>query len=268
MKLTWLGFFGCLFFIFSCGSVNYNETKPTSSYTNELMQAVLWHQASGERKALCYQAFNLARLKLDAYLINKDEDAKPAVIVDIDETIVDNSPFEGKVIKNNKPYPSYWNEWVVTASAKALPGAVGFLNYAASKDVRVFYISNRKEKNREFTKKNLVDLGFPNVEDQYLYLRNKKAIKDSLRGVLSVDYEIVLLMGDNLDDFSSVFKHKTTSKRQSIVDSLGHEFGDRFIVLPNAMYGDWEFSMYDYEGKTDEEKRKIREKHIIDFNEQ
>ena len=140
MKLTWLGFFGCLFLIFSCVSVNYNETKPTSSYSNELMQAVLWHQASGERKALCYQAFNLARLRIDAYLNTKDEDAKPAIIVDIDETIVDNSPFEGKVIKNNKPYPSYWNEWVLTASAKALPGAVSFLNYAASKDVRVFYI--------------------------------------------------------------------------------------------------------------------------------
>ena len=267
MKLTWLGFFGCLFFIISCGSVNYNETKPSSTYTNELMQAVLWHQVSGERKAMCYQAFNLARLRIDAYLNTKDEDAKPAIIVDIDETIVDNSPFEGKVIKKDKPYPSYWNEWVETASAKALPGAVDFLNYVVSKNINVFYISNRKEKNRAHTKKNLADLGFPNVDDKHLYLRNKKAVKDSLRGILSVDYEIVLLMGDNLDDFSAVFKHRSTAERQSIVDSFSADFGDRFIVLPNAMYGDWEFSMYGYEGKTDEEKRKIREDHITDFNE-
>ena len=266
MKLTWLGFFGCLFFIFSCGYVNDNETKPVSTYTNELMQAVLWHQVSGERKALCYQAFNIARLRLDQYLNLKDEDAKPAIVVDIDETIVDNSPFEGKVIKKDKAYPNYWDEWVVTASAKALPGAVDFLNYAVTKNVEVFYISNRKEKNRKYTKKNLVELGFPNVEG-HLYLRNNKAVKDSLRGVLSVDYEIMLLMGDNLDDFSAVFKHQTTDKKQSLVDSFSHEFGDRFIVLPNTMYGDWEFSMYGFEGKTDEERRKIREKHIIDFKE-
>ena len=74
-------------------------------------------------------------------------------------------------------------------------------------------------------------------------------------------------MGDNLDDFSAVFKHQNTDNKQLLVDSFSHEFGDRFIVLPNAMYGDWEFSMYGFESKTDEERRKIREGHIIDFKE-
>lgn len=267
MKMKWLGFIGSIFLLYACEQKNNSAPNPSSTYTNELMQAVLWHQVSGERKALCYQAFNIARLRLDQYLSTKDEDAKPAVVVDIDETIVDNSPFEGKVIKKDKAYPNYWNEWVLTASAKALPGALDFLNYAASKNVEVFYISNRKEKNREYTKKNLVDLGFPNVDDKHLYLRKGKAVKDSLRGILSVDYEIMLLMGDNLDDFSAVFKHQNTDNKQSLVDSFSHEFGDRFIVLPNAMYGDWEFSMYGFESKTDEERRKIREGHIIDFKE-
>ena len=251
----------------SCNIAGDAKSGTQSSLNQQLTQAVLWHQNSGERNALCYQAYNLATLRLDQYLASKEDDARPCVIVDIDETVVDNSPFQAQGIKSDFMYPKYWHEWVETATAKAIPGALDFLNHAVDNNVEVFYISNRNERNREATLKNLKDLGFPNANNQNLFLKKTHAVKDSLRAVLGVDHEIVLLVGDNLDDFSAVFKHQSVEVRTSYVDSFREEFGNRFIVTPNAIYGDWEGAVYNFEySKSEEEKIKDRMNRLTGFD--
>ena len=226
--------------------------------------AVLWMQTSGERTALSYQAFALARIMLDRDLRTVRSRARRAVIVDIDETIMDNSRFQASLIKNHQTYNDQtWQAWVNRSEATAVPGAVEFLKYATSRGVRVFYISNRKVVEKEGTAKNLRQLGFPNVNDETLLVRTdpKSSSKEPRRQSVSARYRVVLLMGDNLNDFSDVFENaKTIEARQAVTEQNKTRFGDRFIVLPNPMYGDWENAVYEYNFKLSDEEKDAKRK--------
>lgn len=229
--------------------------------------AVLWMQTSGERAALSYQAFTLARMVLDRDLRTARSRRKRAVIVDIDETIMDNSRNQAWLIKNHQRFTDEnWQAWVNRAEATAIPGAVEFLNYANSRSVRVFYITNRKAAEKEGTATNLRKLGFPNVNDQTLLVRTdtKSSSKEPRRQSVSARYRVVLLMGDNLNDFSDVFENaKTVSARMSVTDQNKAKFGMRFIVLPNPMYGDWEDAIYDYNFKLSDAEKDAKRKALL-----
>jgi 5'-nucleotidase (lipoprotein e(P4) family) len=220
--------------------------------------AIVWTQTSGEARALAYQAFNLARMMLDRDLrMNRRSRMRRAIVVDADETVLDNSRFQATLLKNRRNYDAQsWTDWVNRAEAAAIPGAVEFLSYAASKGVRVFYITNRKLSEKQGTATNLKKLGFPDVDDQTLLVRTDESSKEARRQSVSAKYRIVLLMGDNLNDFAEVFdKSRTVADRLAAVERNKEQFGTRFIVLPNVMYGDWESAVYEYNNKlTDKEK--------------
>ena len=134
----------------SCANHSVNQ--------DHLEMATLWTQKSGEARAISYQAFNFAKRLLNESL--RKASRKPrAIIVDVDETVVDNSPFQAMGILKNTSYPVGWREWIDAASAKAIPGAVEFLSYANKKGVEVFYVTNRKVIGKEPTLKNK-NLGF------------------------------------------------------------------------------------------------------------
>jgi 5'-nucleotidase (lipoprotein e(P4) family) len=237
--------------------------------TTYLEGTVLWQQTSGERRALSYQAFALARMMLDRDLrMNRRSKMKRAIIVDVDETILDNSPFQAWSVTHNRPYESQrWTEWCNRAVATAVPGALEFLLYAKSRGVRVFYDSNRKQVEREGTATNLKKVGFPEVNEQTLLVKTdpKSSSKEPRRMAISSRYHVVLLMGDDLNDFSNVFENsKTVSSRNDAVERYQKQFGTRFIVLPNPMYGHWEDAIYG-EGKlTEAEKAEKRRKALKD----
>jgi 5'-nucleotidase (lipoprotein e(P4) family) len=227
--------------------------------------AILWTQTSGEERALAFQAFTLARMMLDRDLrMNRRNRMKRAVVVDVDETVLDNSRYQATQLKNRQGYDAQsWTQWVNRAEATAVPGAVEFLRYAASRGVRVFYITNRKLAEKEGTTANLKKLGFPGVSDETLLVRTDAAgsSKEPRRQAVSAKYRIVLLMGDNLNDFSEVFEQsKTVESRLAAVEKNQAQFGTRFIVLPNPMYGDWENSLYDYNFKLTEEEKAAKRK--------
>lgn len=224
---------------------------------NEVL-AILWQQVSGERRALCYQAFALARMLLDRDLRNRRLRMRRAIIVDIDETILDTSTYEARNVKERKGYPDGWVEWMQRAQGKAVPGAVEFLNYANSHGVRVFYVSNRIPLGREATARNLTRLGFPAVNDQTLLLRDDPAreSKTARRNAIAAKYHVVLLMGDDLNDFADVFeKSKTIAARIAITDEYKSEFGTHFVVLPNPMYGNWANALYEYNFTLSEQQK-------------
>src|SRR6266478_4392515 len=226
--------------------------------------AVLWQQTSGERRALSYQAFALARLMLDRDLrMNRRLRQPRAVIVDLDETILDNGLYQGMQVRNHVNFNQKdWTEWVNRAEATAVPGSVEFLNYAAALGVTVFYITNRNDIQKQGTATNLKKLGFPNVNDQTLLVQTdpKKSSKEPRRQSVGAKYRIVLLMGDDLNDFAKVFEDsKTVESRAAAADRYQAEFGKRFIMLPNPMYGNWENAIYGYNFKlTEAEKAEQR----------
>lgn len=230
--------------------------------------AILWTQTSGEARALAYQAFALARVMLDRDLRTTRRGGKRrAVVVDADETVLDNSRFQAKLLKDCQGYSSQrWSDWVKREEAEAIPGAVEFLRYAASRKVRVFYVTNRKESEKAATESNLKKLGFPGVSDETVLVRPEtgSSSKEPRRQTVAAKYRIVLLAGDNLNDFAEVFEQsRTVADRLAAVERNRAQFGARFIVLPNVMYGDWESAVYGYEnGLTDEQKAARRKSQL------
>jgi 5'-nucleotidase (lipoprotein e(P4) family) len=255
-RVQWLA----LAFVFlTCSSSATAQSIQPPADNGYIEGAVLWQQSSGERRALSYQAFALARMMLDRDLRMNRRLKKPrAVIVDLDETILDNSLNEGMQVKNHVNFNQKdWTEWVNRAEATAVPGSVEFLNYAAAHGVTVFYITNRNDIQKQGTAANLKKLGFPNVNDQTLLVQTdpKNSSKEPRRQSVAAKYRVVLLMGDDLNDFAKVFEDsKTVESRIAASDQFKNEFGKRFIVLPNAMYGNWETAIYGRSGLSEEEK--------------
>ena len=229
--------------------------------------AVLYMQKSAEYRALAYQAFNIARFRLDEDFekrklkkLPRSERKRPrAIVVDIDETVLDNSPAQARGIKTGRAFNTDdWYGWGEMRKAKAVPGAVDFLNYAVSRGVKIYYVSNRDEVQKAATIDNLIKVGFRDVSSENVMLRMKESSKDERRALVAEKYRIVMLIGDNLDDFSGVFERKPVSDRFAATDAARDDWGRKFIVLPNAMYGTWENAIYEYQRLTDAQKSQKR----------
>ena len=226
--------------------------------------AVLWTQSSAEYRALAFQTFSLAKLRLDQDLAQhrsrRSKALRPAIIVDADETVLDNSRFQAELILRGAAYtPQAWTAWCDRAEAGAVPGAVEFLNYASQHGVRVFYITNRRQTEKAGTVANLKKLGFPDVSDDTVMIREQgtTASKESRRQSVRSHYRVVLLVGDNLNDFNDDFAGKSIADRKAQVDRERADFGLQYIVVPNPMYGDWESAVYG-NASNDTERRERR----------
>ncbi|MDA3814583.1 MAG: 5'-nucleotidase, lipoprotein e(P4) family [Candidatus Cloacimonetes bacterium] len=208
-----------------------------------LIMSTLWQTTSAEYRALAYQAYNIARLRLDEDLrITRTQ--KRAIIVDADETVIDNSAFQIKAIVDGAQYSRDFDNWVKSAEAKAIPGALDFLNYAFDNGCEIYYISNRKLRHMEGTLNNLKALGYPQSEESHILLNDDTSNKGIRRDQVAEDHFIVMLIGDNLIDFEDVFRMKNIEERFSSVEDFKDEFGKKFIILPNPMYGEWEKTLY------------------------
>lgn len=256
--------------IFTSGCASTKSPAPeaapytTMDLNEQLVMATLWMQASAEFRAICYQSFNLARMNLDAFMASYKGKKPVAVAVDCDETVIDNTEYEAFLIGNDFGYSSKtWTPWMAAAKATAMPGAVEFLNYAKEKGVEIFYITNRKAVGYEGTAKNLAALGFPYVDEKHLLVRTDTSDKQPRRDIVSKDYAVAFLMGDNLNDFSSLFGKGTVAGRAEEVDKIKDLWGKKFIVLPNPTYGEWEGAVYEYNwGASAAEKDQMRKKYL------
>ena len=230
------------------------------------IQALLWQQQSSEYKALSHQAFNLAKMYLDKLTTNKLHKRPLAIVTDIDETVLDNSPYNARMVRDNSNYTrKTWKAWGEEEKARSIPGALEFFKYAQSKGVTIFYISNRRHDQKEETMKNLIKNGFPAVDAKHVLLRTDTGKKQARRDIVSKTHKIVMLLGDNLSDFSELFDGKSTKERNNLVKEMKNDFGTKFIVLPNPMYGDWETKgIYEASYKwTEKQKDSIRKAKLI-----
>lgn len=243
---------------------NVQVQKSADTFTaNGKLYASFFQQSAAEYQALCWQAFNTARMRLD--MILQETHSKPlAIVTDIDETLIDNSPYAVQQSLKGQDYeqPS-WEQWTAKADGDTLAGAKTFLDYASSKGVKIFYLTNRKESERAGTLANIQKYHFPDATNEHLILKTTESSKEGRRQKISETYEIALLLGDNLADFSSVFDKKSIETRNSNVSQQAAEFGKRFIILPNTSYGDWESAAYHYQYNTTPAEKEAIIKRIL-----
>ncbi|UFH57543.1 5'-nucleotidase, lipoprotein e(P4) family [Spirosoma sp. KNUC1025] len=227
-------------------TVTHKSTSRSITTLDYSLNAVLWQQRSGEYRALCYQAFALAKLQLAETLRQNPKPTKSlAIITDIDESILDNSPQQAQDLLNHTTYSEKsWKAWTAQARAKPLPGAVEFFQYAVQNGVQVFYISNRSQDELPATIQNMLTAGFPQADTRHVIMKGETADKEPRRQAVGQTHEIVMLVGDNLNDFDRMFYKQDADQRCRLVADQHEQFGTRFIILPNAIYGDWESALW------------------------
>lgn len=226
------------------------QNVPLSTANAGKLWSSLYQQRAAEYKALCFQAYNVAKLRLDEALRHKSK--KPlAVVTDIDETLLDNSPLDAaRAIANQEFDLKAWKQWTSKGIADTVPGAPSFFKYAASKGVAVFYITNRDEDEREGTTKNLKLYHLPFADQQHIMLKQNTSSKEDRRLQVLKKYHIVLLCGDNLPDFDAMYDNKPSEdKRMAATEKLKKQFGSKYIVIPNPSYGDFESAIFNYNYK-------------------
>ncbi|MGE0077842.1 MAG: 5'-nucleotidase, lipoprotein e(P4) family [Bacteroidales bacterium] len=242
-----------------------NSTAKKEVDQDHLIYATIWFQSSPESQALYHQGYNIAKMRLAQFAAVKTQKPK-AVVVDIDETMLDNSPFQAQEVIDNKDFSSdFWKEWSSLGRAKGLPGAADFSRYCDSLGVTLFYISNRKTDELDATIKNLDSLGFAFAKPEFFLLKEKESSKKARREKVSEEFDIVMLIGDNLNDFSEVFESRGDDWGASLVEQYKNEFGNRYIILPNPMYGEWEKDVYKTRDLTPEQKYELRKKALKGF---
>ena len=246
-------------------SCKESEVKNSNEYK---VQAQVWTQNSAEYRALCFQAFNTAKINIDSFLSSEKKYDRPlAIITDVDETVLDNSPYDGRLILEDISYDrESWVEWGNLEIAEAIPGSLEFLTYASEKGIKVFYVSNRYSEQLESTINNLKRLGFPNVSESTVLLRSDSRSKSERRNSISDGHEVIMLIGDNLSDFNDKFEVKISEERINYTNEMRGNFGTKLIVLPNPNYGDWESNwLFGGESFDNIEKDSIRKSNIKSY---
>lgn len=221
-----------------CGEVQVG----TYGDSDHLINATLWMQHSAEYRACCLQTYKFAKLALSENLKNKVTDKIPAVVLDIDETVLDNSNYEAYMAINSTSFSdSTWFAWTSSESAGEVPGATDFLKYAHELGVEIFFVTNRYESELQSTMNNMKDLGFPPIPEDHFYLKTDSSNKDSRRAAVAENYEIIMFVGDNMGDFEGAFDNrKVLGDMYNEVANIYDNLGTHYIVLPNPTYGTWE----------------------------
>lgn len=240
-------------FLFGC-------ERDSDKLGHESLNGTLWMQTSLEYKVATIQAFELAKHNLLKALDDPSwtaaleqgkgyENLPPAVITDVDETILDNSPFQARLVSQDMEFnQAMWNEWVQEAKAQAIDGAKEFILFAKSNDVAVFYITNRALEGP--TVKNLRTVLDQDVQAEDVLCRDENidwgSNKSSRRTVVAQTHRIILLLGDDYNDFAYLAKLSPQQRREKAIMQKNY-WGKKWILLPNPLYGSWERALYNYD---------------------
>ena len=247
------------------------------SAADDNLNAVLWVQRSAEYQATTETVFRAAIDKLDAALKDPDWDAlvpeeratparglPPAIVMDVDETVLDNSPYQARLVNEGKEYDeATWDAWVREEKAQPVPGVVEFARAAQAKGVTILYISNRAEHLIGPTLANLRAVGLP-VKDDSVFLGLGTFIADCeqegseklcRRQFAGRSYRVLMQFGDQLGDFAQILAN-TQDARAALYEQHRPWFGQRWWMLPNPTYGSWEPAMFGNDWRQPREQRR------------
>lgn len=241
--------------------VNADADAPADANLN----AVLWVQSSAEYDAAALSVYRAAAARLDAALADPAWDAlapgerhggaalaglPPVVIVDVDETVLDNSPYQARLVRDGGEYDAAsWAAWVEERAARAVPGVVGFARAAAERGITIAYVTNRTHAMRAATLDNLRALGLPAGQGTLFLGRGSPGCeqagsdKECRRRQVAAGYRVLMLLGDQLGDFVEPDEN-TPAARQALVERHAGWFGERWWMLPNPTYGGWEPAVF------------------------
>ncbi len=229
---------------------------------HEQLNSVLWVRTAPEYEAICREIFAQAALSLDEALADRTRTASleqsadyeglpPAVILDVDETALDNSAFEARLIVEGKEYNQrMWDAWIAEEEAPAVPGAQDFIRLALERGVEVFFVTNRDHDTEEHTLRNLRKRFGPAITGDRVLTRKEQADwtsdKTSRRAYVAATHRVLLLVGDDLNDF--VYPGETTPQaRRDNALQYSKYWGTGWIIVPNPMYGSWEQALYGFD---------------------
>lgn len=254
--------------------------------THQNLNAVLWMQTAAEYAASTIQLYQIATDNLERALNDTSWTAAteqlrtdfsklpPAIIVDIDETIIDNSPYQARLIRAGIEYDSrMWVAWCKEAKARPIPGSLEFLRMAHEKGVTIFYVTNRDSKLKEATRKNLGNAGFPfhKTVDTLLMKREKPEWSSSDKGPrrshVARNYRIIMQFGDNIGDFLSKI-HTDTAERMTLTLARNDWWGRRWFMVPNPSYGSWLESLTNFDRTLDDRQRIAKYISILNTDDQ
>ncbi|AVO55991.1 5'-nucleotidase, lipoprotein e(P4) family [Ectopseudomonas mendocina] len=231
---------------------------------NDQLDAVLWSQTAIEHDLIYQQVFASATRQLPTALADPQWDAlpqpprdlqglPPALIVDIDETLLDNTSLNARMVVANAPYDyPAWMRWVERGEAPALPGAQAFLARADALGVTVYYLTNREPGQEQATLANLRREGFPiaNVE-QILTAgtavggcQAEGSDKTCRRQWVGQRARVLMLVGDSFGDLVAASANQRAAQDQAAAPYLSW-LGERWFLLPNPTYGAWYSAPYE-----------------------
>ncbi|HJU86442.1 MAG TPA: HAD family acid phosphatase [Gemmatimonadota bacterium] len=258
-----------------------DSAAPSELAGHPTLFATLWQQTSAEYRASALQAYDAAREDLPIALADSGWTAAveqeghdfstlpPAVVLDVDETVLDNSPQQARTILAGRSFdPEAWGAWVDEARAPAVPGARDFLALADSLGVAVFYVTNRDHPLEESTRRNLEAEGLPlDPELDTVLSRGERegwgSDKASRRAAVAERYRILLLVGDDFNDFVSA--RLPREERDRLLERYRDRWGDRWFMIPNPVYGSWENALYGEADDTPEERARRQLESLEDF---
>ena len=227
-------------------------SQPAAPRQDQNLNATLWVQTSAEFGAITTQIYRAAGLAMTAAMVDPHWTAAyeqtndfrmlpPAVVLDLDETVLDNSSSQVQLIRSGQSFTEKnWAEWVKEARAGAIPGAVAFLHAAQLKGVAPHYITNRvcnPADAEDPTVKVLKRLRIPYAPDRLL-CKTAGSNKTDRRRAVAERFRILLLIGDDFNDFTAA--PDTVDERAKLREFYEPMWGTKWFVLPNPAYGSWE----------------------------
>lgn len=246
---------------------------------DDRLNAVVWTMTSAEYEGTVRMGYAVARVQLDTALADKSRTAvvdqvgdfsklPPAIIMDIDETVLATGPYQVRLMDDTVTRPAdLMARWVEDASAKALPGVLEFIAYAESKGVTVFFVTNRNSEKEAATRRNLEAVGIklPAGRDTVLLEREQTEWtndKTTRRAFIAATHRVLMLLGDDLNDFISVAR-LTSAERRTVVARESARWGRDWIIFPNPMYGSWESAAINFQFRASpEDRRRIKNESI------
>jgi 5'-nucleotidase (lipoprotein e(P4) family) len=248
---------------------------PATHPSAALINAALWQQTAVEYRAGAAQTYAAARRMIDAALADPtwtaaleqdriDPSMKPAIILDVDETIFNGYEYQARQVIENTTYnDDTFTEFIAESNDPAVDGAKEFLDYAASRGVRIFYVTNRNVAMRQATIDNLRGAGLPlDADTSNLLAKGDRpewsgSDKSPRRRFVAQTHRVILLVGDDFNDFVNA-NGKTLAEREALFEKHEAMFGTKWFIVANPSYGSWERSVIGKNGLTPEEEYEIK----------